>query len=270
MITATISSSRSGIFNVPRRIQRRVMRIRSRGFIVNTRLWSKRWREKNWETTNGGTFDRVSASSQPRDAVGKDLDAITIRLSPSVVLLQSGYQLSNPLISVHSIYVRLSSLVDRRGDNDLPVWESARRCIVNRPRGASHVVTIRRNPYPTSIYRDVGISRLNRRDESGIRPKCGPRRSELEETRRIWKAFLRLSIQCYNALSWFFNILSRRNRRATADTKTDSASSGPPNVRYEVFTQRSSLYDRENFREVLARRSSFARLTMYVTEQHAR
>lgn len=63
-----------------------------------------------------------------RDAVGRDLDAITIRLSPSVVLLQSGYQLSNPLISVHSIYVRLSSRVDRRGDNDLPVWESARRC----------------------------------------------------------------------------------------------------------------------------------------------
>lgn len=108
-------------------------------FIVNTRLWSKRRREKTEKRQTAGTFDRVSASSQPRDAVGRDSDAITIRLSPSVVLLQSGYQLSNPLISVHSIYVRLSS----RGDNDLPVWESARRCIVNRPRSASRVVRSR-------------------------------------------------------------------------------------------------------------------------------
>jgi len=120
----------SRIFNTRRRTQRHVMRIRS-GRLLWIRDWSKRWRIQRENTLRNGSSDRVSASSEPCDAVGRDVDAITIRLSPSVVLLQSGYQLSNPLISVHSIYVRLSSLMDRREDNDLPVWESTRRCIVN-------------------------------------------------------------------------------------------------------------------------------------------
>jgi len=77
------------------------------------------------EMTKGETSTAVSsigsAHLSDRDVVGRDLDAIIIRFSPFVVPLQSGYQLSNPLISVHSIYVRLSKLMDRRGDNDLPV-----------------------------------------------------------------------------------------------------------------------------------------------------
>jgi len=85
-----------------------------------TWLWIEAPKREDWESSRAAF--RVSAFSQSRDAIGIDSNAITIRLSPSTVLLQSGYQLSNPLISVHSIYVRLSRPADRRGDNDLPVW----------------------------------------------------------------------------------------------------------------------------------------------------
>lgn len=59
-------------------------------------------------------------------AIGRD--AIIIRLSPSVygTVTKYGYQLSNPLISVHSIYVRLSRPTDRRGGITISRCEKAR------------------------------------------------------------------------------------------------------------------------------------------------
>lgn len=68
---------------------------------------SRRWREKTRKRRL--LSDRRGSAFFPnRATLSEEAQTITIRLSPSTVLLQSGYQLSNPLISMHSIYVRLS------------------------------------------------------------------------------------------------------------------------------------------------------------------
>jgi len=84
-------------------------------FIVNRSAEEK----EDWEMPRGVSSQRLfPVARRYRDRLG---DAITIRLSPSMVLVTKWLPAEHPLISVHSIYVRLSRPADRRGDNDLPV-----------------------------------------------------------------------------------------------------------------------------------------------------